>query len=439
MRCVLLCALAAFLAAAPVRAQYPVLADSSVASPVLEPATDEDANQADDPNRVPYETDSNVGHHILAFPATLWSGLASVFREGVLWAEYSGKIERVQARYIGPDPPRYGFSPEFNVGGRDGVTLGGSVFHNNVFGTGRYARVGGRYGFSGTYSIHGRFRDPGLFGSGLRLGLNGSYVNDTQENFFFGGNEAPAEERFEYAFRRALAHAHMTLPVVHPLSIDVEGDYKFMRVRDGDGEPFPEESIPGFGTAHLVSGGANLVLDLSERAGLHAQREYQGTIVLLSYHYGQDVSDRNFAFHRVAGEVRQFIPVPFLPYDRRLALRARYEKTHPPNGKVVPFYEASTLGGVHTLRAYQYARFRDEGYVLFNAEYRWPVWDVLDGVVFFDTGQVFQRYDEVALDAFHSNVGAGLRVYGREGVAGRLEAAYGEDGLRILAQIGTVF
>ena len=438
MRRTLLCALAVLFAAAPVRAQYPVPADS-VAGPILEPATDEEANRAADPNRVPYETETNAGHHVLALPATLWSALASVVREGVLWAEYGGRIERAQARYLGPDRPPYGFAPEFNIGGRDGVTLGGSVFHNNVFGTGRHARVGGRYGFSGTYSATGRFRDPALFGSSLRFGLDGGYYNDTEENFFFGGNDAPDEERFEYAFRRARAHAHATLPVVHPLSIDFEGGYEFMSVRDGDGEPFPERTVPGFGTAHLLSGGGNLVLDLSERAGFHAPRAYQGTVFLLSYHYGQDVGDRDFAYHRLAGEVRQFVPVPFLPYDRRLALRARYEKTHPPSGKVVPFYEASTLGGVHTLRAYQHARFRDEGYLLFNAEYRWPVWDVLDGVVFFDTGQVFQRYEEVAFDEFHSNVGAGLRVYGRGGVAGRLEAAYGEDGVRVLAQIGTVF
>ena len=105
----------------------------------------------------------------------------------------------------------------------------------------------------------------------------------------------------------------------------------------------------------------------------------------------------------------------------------------------MPFYEATTLGGVHTLRGYDHDRFRDEGYILLNAEYRWPVWDIFDGVVFFDTGQVFQRYKEVALDEFHSNVGAGLRVYGRSGVAGRVEAAYSPDGLRLLAQIGTVF
>ncbi len=438
MRLVALCALAVLFAALPARAQYPVPADS-VAGPVLEPQTDAEANQAPDPNRVPYETETNAGHHVLALPATLWRGLASVFREGVLWAEYSGTLARLQQRYTGPAPPPYGFTPEFNFGGQDGFGVGGSVFYNDLFGTGRRIRLGGRYSLSGTYSITSRFRDPSLFGSGIRFNLDGGYHNDVEQNFYFGGNDAPDEERFKYAFRRGRADAVFAIPLPAHLKIALEGEYKYMDVRDGDEQAFPVGLVPGFGTAQLISGGGNLILDLSQRAGLYAEREYQGTIFLLSYHYGQDVSDRNFAYHRVAGEVRQFVPVPFLPFDRRLALRARYEKTHPPDGMDVPFYEATTLGGVSTLRGYDQDRFRDEGYLLFNAEYRWPIWDIFDGVVFFDTGQVFQRYSDVAFDAFHSNVGVGLRVYGRSDVAGRLEAAYSPDGLRLLAQIGTVF
>ena len=438
MRPVFLCALFALLAATPVRAQYPVPVDS-VAGPILEPETDEEANQAEDPNRVPYETETNAGHHVLALPATLWGGIASVFREGVLWAEYSGQIARLQQRYTGPEPPPYGFTPELNFGGQDGFGVGGSVFYNDLFGTGRRIRVGGRYTLSGTYSVFSRFRDPSLFGSGVRFNLDGGFYNDEEQNFYCCGNDASSEERFEYAFQRAQADALFVIPLPAQLRVAFEGEYKYMDVRDGDGQAFPVDVAPGFGTAHLLSGGGSLILDLSQRAGLYAEREYQGTIFLLSYQAGHDVSGRNFAYHRVAGEVRQFVPIPFLPYDRRIALRGRYEKTHPLDGNDVPFYEATTLGGVRTLRGYDHDRFRDEGYLLFNAEYRWPIWEVFDGVIFFDTGQVFQRYKEVDLGGFHSNVGAGLRVYGRSDVAGRLEVAYSPDGFRLLAQIGTVF
>lgn len=435
MRFATLCVLAVLLAA-PVRAQYPVPADSA-AGPILEPAPAEDANQAEDPNRVPYETDTHLGHDLLALPATVWSGVASVFREGVLWAEYSGLLDRARRRLTAPEPPPFGVLPELSVGGQEGVVAGGSVYYNDLFGTGRRVRAGARYGLSGTYSVTGRFRDPSLFGSRVRFGLDGGYYRDTEEQLYFGGNDGAEDDRVEYAFSRTRARTTATFPLPKHVSLVLDGEYKRMDVRNGS-DDYPE-AVYGFGAADLLVGGASLVLDLSETGGLHAPRRYQGTVFLLGYQYGHDVAGRDYAYHRLAAEVRQFIPVPFLPFDRRLALRARFEKTHPPDGFDVPFYEASTLGGAYSLRAYATNRFRDEGTLLLNAEYRWPVWDVLDGVLFFDAGQVFHRYKDVRLAAFHHNVGAGLRVYARDGIAGRLEVAYGPEGTRLIAQIGTLF
>ena len=443
MRFPLPCALvlaAVLVAATPAaRAQYPVPVDS-VSGPVLEPATDEEANHAPDPNRVPYETETNLGERALALPATLWGGLASVFREGVLWAEYSGTIERLQRRYAGPEPPPYGFTPTVGFGGRDGLTLGGAFFHNNVFGTGRHFRVGGRYGLgtADTYTVFGRFRDPALFGSSVRFGFDGRFENDGQERFFERGNDTPENARVEYAKREVNGEAAFLVPVFGPFSLDLSTEYKRMRIRDRGSDLFPTDVV-GFGTANLLSAGGNIVLDFSRAAGLSAERTYTGSVFLFGYRYGQDLGNRPFAYHRLSAEWRQFAPLPFLAFDRRLAFRVRYEKTHPPNGDQVPFYEIATLGGPDDLRGYATDRFRDEGYLLFNVEYRYPVWDILDAVVFFDTGQVFQKYDEIDPADFHSDIGAGLRVYSRSSVAARLEGAYSPEGLRLLARIGTTF
>lgn len=440
MRLASLCVLAV-LFAAPARAQYPAPADS-VAGPVLPPAPVEEANHAPHPNRVPYTSGEHLGHHVLAAPATVWGGVTGVFREGVLWAEYSGLLDRVRRRLLAPEPPPFGVSPELSVGGQEGVVAGGSVYYNDLFGTGRHVRVGARYGLSGTYSVTGRFRDPSLFGSGVPFGLGGGYYRDTEEAIYFGGNDGAEDDRLRYRYEQGLAHATAAVPLPHHLRFVIEGEFKHIIVRDGDGDFLDGnllEEVDGFGEANLLSGGASLVLDLSETGGLHAPRRYQGTVFLLGYQYGQDVGGRNFAYHRAAAEVRQFLPLPFLPFDRRLAVRARLEKTHPPAGFYVPFYEASALGGAYSLRGYPTYRFRDEGTLLVNAEYRWPVWDTLDGVLFFDAGQAFHRYRDLRLADFHHNVGLGLHVYGRAGVAGRVEFAYGPEGPRLIAQIGTLF
>ncbi len=435
MRIALLCALAACLAT-PVRAQYPAPADT-LGGPILPPAPAEEANQAPDPNRVPYASDRSAGHHALALPATLWSGVASVFREGVLWAEYNGTLDQARRRLTAPDPPPFGVMPELSVGGQEGVVAGGSVYYNDLFGTGRRIRAGARYGLSGTYSVTGRFRDPSLFGSRVRFDLGGGYYRDTREDIYFGGNEGSRDDRVRYGYEQGLARATAAVPLPRPVSLVLESQLKHIIVRNG-GDVYPE-AVYGFGEANLLSGGASLILDLSETGGLHAPRRYQGTVLLLGYQYGHDLGGRAFAYHRVAAEVRQYVPLPFLPFDRRLAVRARLEKTHPPDGYDVPFYEASTLGGAYTLRGYPAHRFRDEGYLLLNAEYRWPIWNALDGVLFFDAGQVFHRYRDLHLGGVRHNVGAGFHAYARDGIAGRVEVAYGPEGPRLIAQIGRLF
>ena len=444
MRCPLSCVslLAALLVAfAPsVYAQYPIPADS-ISGPVLEPETDEEANQATDPNRIPYQTKTSVGAHVLALPATLWSGVARVFREGVLWAEYSGTIERLQRRYGGPEPPAYGFIPIVSVGGSEGLVVGGAFFYNNVFGTGRRTRISARYGGSDTYSVSGRFRDQGLFGSRIKFGLDGGYYSDGDERFFERGNDTEESDRIEYSFRQGLAEATFLVPVYGPFRLDLSTEFKHIDILDDsdtDDAPLSVDVI-GFGAADMLSAGGDIIFDFSRSAGLTAPRKYGGSILLLGYRYGQDLGSRNFAYHRTKAEWRQFVPVPFLAFDRRLAFRARLEKTHPPKGNLVPFYELATLGGPNSLRGFAANRFRDEGYLLFTAEYRYPVWDILDAVVFFDTGQVFQRYEDIDPAVFHSNVGAGLRVFSASDVAGRLEIAFGPEGPRLLAQIGTTF
>ena len=437
MRYAFLCALLA-LAAAPAWAQYPVPVDS-VAGPVAEPEPDEDANHAPDPNLVPYETETNVGEQILALPATIWSGVAYAFRSAVLYAEYSGAIERLQARYTGPEPPPYGFTPTVGIGGRDGLTLGGSFFHNDVFGTGRRARIGGRYGFEApsTYAVYGEFRDPALFGSPLRFGLDAGYESDGDERVYERGNDTPEGERVEYARRQVRTEAGFLVPLFGPFSLDLSTEYKHVEIYDLEIDDL--DDLVGLGTADWLSAGGDVVFDLSRAAGLSTPRTYAGSVLILGYRFGHDLGDRNFSYHRLKAEWRQFVPVPVLAFDRRLAFRARYEKTHPHRDDNVPFYELATLGGPNTLRGYSNDRFRDEGYLLATVEYRYPVFDILDAVVFYDVGQVFQRYQEVDLSAFHHDVGAGLRVYGRQGVAGRLEVAYSPEGVRVLARVGTTF
>ncbi len=449
MRPALLCALAGLaVLAAPARAQTLTPVDS-VAGPVLPPEPQDEANHAPDPNRVPYETETSLGEHVLALPASLWSGVAYVFRSAVLYAEYSGTIARAE-RLLQETPSVYAL-PTASIGGRQGLTGGLTVFATERFlGPGWSARLGGSYSADGSYSAFGRVADRSALGSPLGLALGGGYYRDAEESFYDIGNDSD-EERLDYASRWGLVGLTVELPLGERVRLITDGEFKHYEVLSVDQEDrsspdgeSPVADVPGFGGADFLSAGALLTLDFSEAGGLYAPRTYQGTALLLGLRYGTDISTSPatgaLSYLRTSAELRQFVPVPLLPFDRRLALRARLERTNAPGDDDVPFYELSTLGGPEDLRGYRYDRFREQGSLLLTAEYRYPIFNTFDAVLFADAGQVFDDLDEIAFDRFHTDFGGGLRLYGGEAVAARLEVAFTPEGSpRVIAAVGATF
>ncbi|MEM1041216.1 MAG: BamA/TamA family outer membrane protein [Bacteroidota bacterium] len=444
MRFALLCVLAAMLTASPARAQYPAPADSVAAT--LDPASDDEANQASDPDRVPYETETNLGAHVLALPATVWGGVAYLFRSLVLYAEYSGNIERAE-RLLQNRPPVYAL-PTLSVGGREGLAGGLTVFATEgLLGGQRSGRIGGFYAADGSYAASGRFNDGGLFGSPLRLLVSGGYERDAEERFFALGNDSDDDELIDYAFEQGLAGMGFELPVGAHVRLGADGEFKHYEVTSFDeegGTPFPADSVAGFGGADFLSAGATFVLDFSRAGGLYAPRTVGGTELILGVRYGTDVSAAPaggpLGYLRTSAEVRQFVPVPFLAPERRLALRARLVRVNAPGGDTVPFYELATLGGPDDLRGFRFDRFRDQGSLLVTAEYRWPIFNTFDAVLFTDAGQVFDDFEEIGLEEFHFDFGGGFRVFGAGGVAARVELAFSPEGPpRLIAQVGTSF
>ncbi len=73
--------------------------------------------------------------------------------------------------------------------------------------------------------------------------------------------------------------------------------------------------------------------------------------------------------------------------------------------------------------------------LFFNFEYRYPIWDTWDAVLFLDEGQVYDDLSEISLDEFHTAVGTGIRFMSREGFLMRFEVARSSEQWRALFQI----
>jgi outer membrane protein assembly factor BamA len=97
-------------------------------------------------------------------------------------------------------------------------------------------------------------------------------------------------------------------------------------------------------------------------------------------------------------------------------------------GGEVPFYFQRTLGGPDDLRGFRRFRFRDRNLLLLQAEYRWEIFTAVDGAIFYDTGKVASRSEDLTLDDLESNYGIGFRFGTSNGIFLRIEGAFGSAG-----------
>jgi outer membrane translocation and assembly module TamA len=82
--------------------------------------------------------------------------------------------------------------------------------------------------------------------------------------------------------------------------------------------------------------------------------------------------------------------------------------------------------------------------VVANAEWRFPIWRVLGGAVFFDAGTVTSEVRQLALDTFRLGTGGSLRIITPVGPL-RFDIGYaltpipGEDRLQFYFALGNPF
>jgi hypothetical protein len=88
----------------------------------------------------------------------------------------------------------------------------------------------------------------------------------------------------------------------------------------------------------------------------------------------------------------------------------------------VPFQRLVANRDPDRLRGFRTGRFLGEGMLGINVDYRWPIMSLndpadvgVDAFVFYDTGQPFFAYRELALERFHNCGGFGLRLIGPGG------------------------
>ncbi len=157
----------------------------------------------------------------------------------------------------------------------------------------------------------------------------------------------------------------------------------------------------------------------------NALRPTKGSLFRVGLEQSVPIGSGNIFLSRVQGSYSQYLPVKFTHFNKgpqTIALSVR-------GGSIfgdLPPYEAFSLGGSNSVRGY------DEGYlgsgrsfIQATAEYRFPVFSVIGGVLFFDAG---------------TDLGTGKDIPGDPaGVRGKPGSGYGYGlGVRVQSPLGPI-
>lgn len=129
---------------------------------------------------------------------------------------------------------------------------------------------------------------------------------------------------------------------------------------------------------------------------------FKGTYVVASNTFYTPALGGNQAFQSVKLDIRQY----FNPYGSHVVALQLYSENN--IGKT-PFRMMAELGGDMMMRGYYKGLYRDNNMLVFQAEYRFPIWWKFIGVAFGSTGDVYNEISDLSWKQLKVSGGLGLR------------------------------
>lgn len=422
---------------APVAALAPPAAtvDTSGAREDEPEAEEARADTSIHPNDLPYRTDRSVLHHVLAVPSYVVHGVTRPLGWGVKY------LEREFPSLFIPKQPEKGVMPLVELGGAVGIQGGLALFHHDLWGAGHDVRLSGFLGSRSRYEIDLDYALAESFGPAVDLAFEAEFFSNPERRFFLDGNDATfVDDESRYFMRQFAVRSMLDFDPPGVLSGGLDLDYRRTQTSRADGvlgEALPA-ALPGLNRiTDLATLSTAWTIDGTRRTRL---RTVRGTQLAVYGGYTHDLGGSDLRFVSYGAEVQQYLPVQVLPPTRRIAVRVRLDKVEEVSGgRNVPFYRLPAVGGQSSLRSFVFERYVNQGSLVANAEYNYPIWNRMDAVIFVDAGQVFGEFEQIALDRMHYSYGGGVRLLNAGGLAFRFEVATGQDGPRTILTVNQVF
>ena len=310
-----------------------------------------------------------------------------------------------------------------------GFTLGAG--YRTYTGERTHFDLKGMYSFKSYKSIELSTDSWGHAAGRIDVHARAGWRDATQVAYYGLGTDTPNDRsnfRMQEWYFGGDAQARPVRPVVFAAALTYE-DYTLL---EGQGEApsieerFTPATAPGLGAdPKYLHASASAGLDWRP-AGGYARR---GGLYQVTYHSFSD-QDSVYSFDTVEGEVVQHIPI--LRENWVISLHGYTQSTLNDEDQV-PYFLLPSLGSGSTLRGYPSWRFRDRHSLLMSGEFRWiPNRMGLDMALFYDTGKVTPRWDDLSFKGLKSDVGIGVRFHSPLATPLRIELARGSEGLNLV-------
>jgi hypothetical protein len=196
------------------------------------------------------------------------------------------------------------------------------------------------------------------------------------------------------------------------------------------GPPVSEEFTPpppGYGER---SDGLSVSLGI-QHDGVGDQVYPEGGLRILKGSYFKSTDGSGVEIANARLDLQQFVK---LGEFRTLALRGVLTVQDNVGSAPIPFQRLLSNARPDDMRGYKAFRWTDQGLLLFNFEYRWPLWALgpshepgVSAFLFSDVGQVFGDFSEITTRDLAISFGFGFRLMSRNGLLGKMEFGWSRE------------
>ena len=343
-------------------------------------------------------------------------------------------VIKVERRFTGQVVRMHPFLEPAYSGG--GFTVGtGYTFHPSPYST---LDVRGSYSIRSYKLAEAEFNYPRLFDRRASLNVRGGWRDATQVAFHGVGMDTP-DEHLTFGFEQPYGSASLTVRPTRELFM-VRGGFEAVgwNLKPGEGSTSYDSvhtprTLAGVDTdTTYLHTQATVGIDSRLASGYARRGGFYGVT-------GHDYTDRDdtLGFRQVDYEAIQHIPI--LRETWVLSLHGRVQTTFNKTDERVPFFMLPSLGSGSTLRGYSPFRFRDRNSLLMQAEWRVMANRFFESSVFYDTGKVTSRTQDLDFSGLKHDYGFGVRFHAPLMTVLRVDVARGSDGTRLVFSASPIF